>query len=239
MGDALTLRCWSETRTHPGLVRKVNEDSVLARDDIGLWLVADGMGGHANGRWASQTLAAGFAALDGARTGAARLLEVFAEGNSAIFAAATKAGAQMGTTGVLLHVDGGEAMCLWVGDSRAYRRRAAELTRLTHDHSLVQEMVDRGSLAPAEAEDHPLGHVLSRAVGAGAEVMCDVVRDATQPGDRFLLCSDGLTKVIADTEIAAVMAEPPASAADKLLALALERGAPDNVSLVLIEVGTG
>ena len=237
MGEGLTLRCRSETRTHPGLVRKVNEDSVLARDDIGLWLVADGMGGHANGRWASQTLAAGFAALGGAVTGDAQLREALAAGNRAIFAAAKKAGAQMGTTGVVLHLSPDEATCLWVGDSRAYRRRGATLTRLTHDHSLVQEMVDRGALRPEEAEDHPMGHVLSRAVGAVAEVECDMVRGDAESGDRYLLCSDGLTKVVADDEIADILADPPAAAADRLLALALERGGPDNISLVLVEVG--
>lgn len=236
MGDVLTLRCRSELRTHPGLVRTVNEDSTLARDEAGLWLVADGMGGHANGRWASQTLVASFAALTAAAVGEAALLAAFGDGNSAIFAEGKRAGAAMGTTGVLLHIAGDTALCAWVGDSRAYRWRAGTLARLTHDHSLVQEMVDRGSLAPEDAEDHPLGHVLSRAVGAGAEVDADVTRDAAQPGDRYLLCSDGLTKVVADSEIARILGEPPAAAADRLLALTLDRGAPDNVSLVLIEV---
>lgn len=236
MGDVLTLRCRSELRTHPGLVRKVNEDSTLVRDDAALWLVADGMGGHANGRWASQTLVASFAALAAPVVGEATLLAAFGDGNSAIFAEGKRAGAAMGTTGVLLHIAGGTALCAWVGDSRAYRWRGGALARLTHDHSLVQEMVDRGSLAPEEAEAHPLGHVLSRAVGADAEVAADVRRDAARPGDRYLLCSDGLTKVVADDEIAQVLGEPPAAAADRLLALTLDRGAPDNVSIVLVEV---
>jgi serine/threonine protein phosphatase PrpC len=238
----MSLRFRAETRSHPGKVRSVNEDAVLARDDAGLWLVADGMGGHVNGQWASRTLVAHFASLDLSDSSAPRaevLLRAFQAANRTIFGAAQSAGATMGTTGVLLFRDGDAMSCAWIGDSRAYRWRAGALKRLTRDHTLVQDMVDRGSLAPEEVEAHPMSHVLSRAIGTEAAPLFDGVSEPPAPGDRFLLCSDGLTKVVGDDEIAVKLAMAPAEAADALIACALDRGAPDNVSLVLILVEGG
>ncbi len=234
------LRHRSAPRTHVGMVRKVNEDSLLARDDAALWVVADGMGGHENGQWASQTLIAQFAEMDMPPDPAARgsaLVAAFEAGNTAINDAATTAGKQMGTTAVLFHLNGDDALFLWVGDSRIYRSRRGEMTQVTRDHTVVQELVDRGSLAPEDAETHPMSHVLSRAVGTEAALRYDCIVDKAWPGDRYLLCSDGLTKVVPEVLIARILARGNIdAAADQLIAETLERGAPDNTSIVIVSV---
>ncbi len=236
----MKLRFRTAVRTHPGLVRSVNEDSVIARDDIALWVVADGMGGHANGQWASQTLVAQFAdlALDGdAETRGAAMVAALQAGNATIVAAGKAAGLSMGTTAVLIHLDGTNLMCLWVGDSRAYRFRRGGLTQLSRDHSVVQELVDRGSLSPEEAETHPMAHVLSRAIGGEETARPEGITDTALPGDHYLLCSDGLTKVVPEEAIGRLLRLPSVNAAaDRMIAETLANGAPDNVTVVLISV---
>lgn len=236
----MRLRYRTAVRTHPGLVRSVNEDSALGREDAALWLVADGMGGHAHGDWASQTLASHLARVDLSMPLSERadaILAAMEAGNAAIVAAATQAGSQMGTTAVLLHLDGTEMLCLWVGDSRAYRYRRGGLQQITRDHSMVQELVDRGLIEAADAETHPMAHVLSRAVGTEAQLRADIVRDQAMPGDQYLLCSDGLTKVVPDDVIARLLRLPSVNAAaDRLVAETLARGAPDNVTVIVVSV---
>ncbi|QMW24490.1 serine/threonine-protein phosphatase [Sandaracinobacteroides saxicola] len=234
------MRYRSALRTHPGSVRQVNEDAALARDDVALWVVADGMGGHANGQWASQTVADHFAALDLAVPPAERgpaMIAALEAGNAAIVNAAAASGVSMGTTAVMLHLEAGHVLCLWVGDSRIYRFRRGGLVQITRDHSVVQELIDRGSLTPEEAESHPMAHVLSRAVGTEATLRYDVVNDAVMPGDTYLLCSDGLTKVVPEDVIARLLRLPSVNAAaDRLVAETLQRGAPDNVTVVVVSV---
>jgi serine/threonine protein phosphatase PrpC len=124
-----------------------------------------------------------------------------------------------------------------VGDSRIYVLRDGTLHPLTRDHSQVQEMVDRGLITADEARHHPRGHVLARAVGVGARLAVDVVTDDALPGDLFLLCSDGLTGTVDEAAIARIMAGPDRQAAlDALIAGALDAGAPDNVTAVLVGV---
>lgn len=230
------LRVRAAAATHPGCVRASNEDAILARDTAGLWAVADGMGGHANGEWASATLIDALAALGpGEGDAAPRLIAALQAGNGAIVRAATSLGAKMGTTVVVLHLAGDAVTGLWVGDSRIYRMRGGTLTQLTRDHSVVQEMVDRGQLTAAEAEDHPMAHVLNRAVGIEESLAWDGFEDRAQPGDSYLLCSDGLTKVLADAAIAARLAGgSPARAVEALVADTLAAGAPDNVSVIIV-----
>lgn len=236
----MKLRFRTAVRTHPGMVRSVNEDSVIARDDIALWVVADGMGGHANGQWASQTLVAQFANLALAGTPDARgaaMVAALQAGNAAIVAAGKAAGQSMGTTAVLIHFDGANLMCLWVGDSRAYRFRRGGLTQISRDHSVVQELVDRGSLSAEEAETHPMAHVLSRAIGGEETCRPEGITDTALPGDHYLLCSDGLTKVVAEEVIGRLLRLPSVNAAaDRMIAETLAQGAPDNVTVVLISV---
>lgn len=232
------LRYRSAPRTHVGLVRKANEDCMLVRDEVALWVVADGMGGHDNGQWASQTLCAHFATLDlGINRNArgAAIVHAIQEGNRTINEAAAAAGKQMGTTVVVVHCDADDVLLLWVGDSRIYRLRAGAFRQMTRDHTMVQDLVDRGALAAEEAETHPMSHVLSRAVGTEPVLRYETLVDKALPGDRYLLCSDGLTKCVSDARMAAILSTGSIdAAADRLIAETLEGGAPDNTTLVVL-----
>ena len=228
----------SASTTHAGLIRTANEDSILVREAERVWLVADGMGGHANGQWASQMVAraVGDAHLsrdfDAATTALADALHA---ANGLIWSAAQSRGASMGSTAVLLTIRDGRFACLWAGDSRAYLLREGQLHRVSRDHTQVQEMVDRGLLTPTEAANHPMGHVLSRAVGVQESLALDAVTDAVQPRDIFLLCSDGLSGVVSEAEMTDRLASFPGPVALKRLEeLVLSRGAPDNVSMIAV-----
>lgn len=232
------LRYRSAPRTHVGLVRKANEDSMLARDEVALWVVADGMGGHDNGQWASQTLVAQFAALNlhiNRNARGAAIVHAIQEGNRAINEAAVAANKQMGTTVVVVHCDADDVLLLWVGDSRIYRLRGGAFTQMSRDHTLVQDLVDRGALAADEAESHPMSHVLSRAVGTEATLRYETLVEKAQAGDRYVLCSDGLTKCVSDARMAAILSSGSIDvAADRLIAETLEAGAPDNTTVVVL-----
>ncbi len=232
------FRIASVAATHPGLVRRVNEDRHCERTADGLWVVADGMGGHAFGDWAANAVVQ---ALDSVAVPPDfdAAVQAVADGihsaNRRIWAEAQRRGQQMGSTVVVLLVQGDRFAALWVGDSRAYLLRDAMLVPLTRDHSQVQEMVDRGLIAPEEAANHPRGHVLARAIGVGARIAVDVVADTVEAGDRFLLCSDGLSGQVPDTGLATIMAAPGQSVAiEALIARALAAGAPDNVTAILV-----
>jgi serine/threonine protein phosphatase PrpC len=124
-----------------------------------------------------------------------------------------------------------------MGDSRAYRLRDGKISRVTHDHSLVQELVDAGMMRPEEAETHQSANVITRAVGVVEEFDVDIVSGDVRPGDTFLLASDGLTRVVPDEELAAELErDSPAEGADNLIETVLERGAPDNVSLIITKL---
>jgi serine/threonine-protein phosphatase Stp1 len=242
--DAAPVRIESRALTHEGRVRALNEDSHVACDGGGLWAVADGMGGHEGGGWASGRIvdALAAAATAGAQGGLEPLRDAAADAiraaNGAILAEARARGKQMGSTVVALIVAGNRYFVLWVGDSRAYRLRGGVLTQLSRDHSQVQEMVARGLLTPEQAIGHPMGHILSRAVGVQAEIEVDTVSGEVQPGDIFLLTSDGLHNVVGDGEIARQLSrEAPGRALEKLVELTLAGGAPDNVTGIAVWAG--
>lgn len=226
--------------THAGLVRRVNEDSFCSRDDIGLWAVADGMGGHAHGDWASNAVVQALASVEPPaifQDAIQHVADALHSANRRIWAEAQRREQQMGSTAVALLVQDGCFAVLWVGDSRAYLLRGGMLHPLTRDHSQVQEMVDRGLLSPDAARHHPRGHVLARAIGVGARLQVDVVTDEVEPGDLFLLCSDGLTGVLDDEAIAAILVRDGRRAAlDALVAQTLAGGAPDNMTAMLVGV---
>lgn len=226
--------------THEGLVRRINEDGYCVRDDVGLWAVADGMGGHAFGDWASNAVVQALGSVtlsDDFATATQAVADAMHSANRRIWAEAQRRGQQMGSTAIALLVRGDRFAALWVGDSRAYLLRRGMLHQLTRDHSQVQELVDRGFITAAEAQHHPRGHVLARAIGVGARLDVDVVTDEIEPGDIFLLCSDGLTGVLDDAALAAILAGGDRVAAlDKLIADTLRGGAPDNVTAVLVGV---
>lgn len=224
----------------PGLKRDHNEDSALVDDEQCFWLVADGMGGHENGALASQTTVKGFRAVqfpagfdDAIRAAAGRMHEV----NDRLVAMRAETGvSQMGTTAVALLIRGHRFAIVWVGDSRAYIWRRGGLFQLSTDHTHVQDLVDQGILSPVEAKDHPMGHVLTRALGVQETVQVDIVEDTIEPGDRFLLCSDGLSGPVPEDVIREIVAEgTPDDAVAMLIRAAHANGAPDNVTAIVVE----
>lgn len=236
----MSFECAS--RTHVGLKRKINEDSILVESDRGLWAVADGMGGHDAGEVASAAVIDALRQLPDAAN-----LDAFAASaeaslraaNQQLIALARESGSDrtIGTTVVGLAVADGQFRCFWSGDSRAYLLRDGELRRLSHDHSLVQQLVDSGMLQPDEAERHANANVITRAVGVSEDFTIDVVGGDVRPGDQFLLASDGLTRVVEDQEIAMELyRNPPEEAAANLLSSVLGRGAPDNVSIIITRI---
>ncbi len=220
-------------------MRQINEDAYCARPDIGLWAVADGLGGHSAGDLASQTVVAGLARL---RPQPQLSLMVDFIEHSLLASNArllTLAGdtQTIGSTVIALTVVGDFAAYLWVGDSRLYRYRGGNLRQLSTDHSQVERYIEQGLLLRADAAAHPHGHLLTRAIGARHDLRVDVDLCALQAGDRFLLCSDGLDKHVAPAEIAALLAEGEATAVSAaLLDLTLARGAADNVTLCLVDI---
>jgi serine/threonine protein phosphatase PrpC len=232
------FRIESWAKTHEGRVRDHNEDSFCAREGQGLWAVADGMGGHEGGEWASARLVEELDALDlpdDFDAACEAVVEAIRTANGAILAEARRRGKQMGSTIVVLLVQGQKQAALWVGDSRAYRLRDGALDQLSRDHTQVQDMVERGILSPQDAIGHPMGHILSRAVGVREEVQVDRIVGDVQPGDVFLLCSDGLHGYVEEKEIARLLARgAPERASEELVDLTLANGAPDNVTVIAI-----
>ena len=232
------FRIESWARTHEGRVRDHNEDSYCAREPHGLWAVADGMGGHEGGEWASAKLIEKLDALElpsDFERARAMVAEAIREANGLILRQAQSRRKRMGSTIVTLIVQDRHYAVLWVGDSRAYLLRDGQLAQLSRDHSQVQEMVDRGVMRPEDAIGHPMGHILSRAVGVGDEVEVDEVTGEIRPGDVFLLCSDGLHGYVDEAEIARRLARgSPEQASQELVELTLQNGAPDNVTVVAI-----
>jgi serine/threonine-protein phosphatase Stp1 len=230
----------SAARTHAGTVRRRNEDAVLERAEIGLWAVADGAGGHQRGDYASGRIIAALREVDAALSGPPLVDEVkarLAAVNRELRARAVTIGpkALIGSTVAMLLILDGQSCCLWAGDSRCYRMRAGELRQLSRDQSHVQNLVDRGEIAPEAAATHPLGHIVTNLIGASEELVLEERRDRLEPGDILLLCSDGLSGTIADAEIAAILHNGSImAAADRLIECALSRDARDNVSAVVI-----
>ncbi len=219
----------SAAATHTGVVREVNQDSYLERSDVGLWVVADGVGGHQEGDVASRMVCdalAGFAPtasfeemIDAARE---RLHAV----NDHLLRASVRPVNPVvsGSTVVTLMARGTRCAVLWAGDSRAYRWRDGKMTQLTRDHSV------------AELEGETTSHAITRALGGEATLALDLFRDRVRTGDRFLLCSDGLVRVLRDSDIAEWMAaDDIAVAAQGLVKETVDRGAPDNVTALIVE----
>lgn len=235
----MRFRSWAST--HPGTRRGHNEDAYVSRPDLGLWAVADGAGGHEDGALASGMIAEALDSIDpelsaGEILGAVRARVAAVHAGLVAEAARRGPDVMIASTLVVLILRGGHFACLWAGDSRAYRLRGGVLQRITRDHSLVQELVDAGEIAAEAAEGHPRANVVTRAVGAGAEaVALEKTTDLLAPGDRFLLCSDGLTKAIPETEIAALLGLED-EVTRGMVAAALAREASDNVTAVGIEV---
>lgn len=233
----IALRIEDALQTDTGCVRSANEDSALALPREQVWLVADGMGGHTNGKQASEAIVRAVASvsipdeLEGACSAVATAIQA---ANASVYGEAQSAGAQMGSTVVALIIRDRQFAVIWAGDSRAYVYRDRLLHQLTVDHTQVQAMVDRGLMTPEQAEGHPMGHILARAVGVQDTLELDAVSDEVVPGDIFLLCSDGLHGTLSGPEIAAIIEAAGRESAQPLIAACLERGAPDNVTVATI-----
>lgn len=231
------LRLEAVALSDVGLVRSANEDSFCALPHYGVWAVADGMGGHARGEWASGAIVEALAAtdpgedFDGALGAVAAAIHA---ANGRIHSEAEATGSRMGSTVVALLLRGRQFGIVWAGDSRAYLLRDGQLHRLTKDHSQVQQMLDRGLLSEAEAQGHPMGHVLARAVGVEATLELDAIADAALAGDIYLLCSDGVHGVLADDEIASLLGGAASGGPGAMASLVRSRGAPDNLTIVTV-----
>ncbi len=227
-------------RTHVGRVRKHNEDAILVLPDQHIWVVSDGMGGHEGGDYASQVVVDAVAVLppDMAPTeklGAIR--NALQQAHETICAEAERRGAVMGATVVALVLADGHFGALWAGDSRLYRLRDGKIDLLTTDHSLVAALVESGQMTWDEAEKHPQSNAITRAVGVGEALDLDKIRGDALPGDRFLLCSDGLNKYATIAELGAFLNNVPLEVvSDNLVQMALDRGGADNVSVIVVDV---
>lgn len=237
------------TRSDVGAVRKVNEDSLLAVDPV--FVVADGMGGHARGDAASRTAVDTLARKmpSGSRQTPDEVIAVIDEANAAVRAlsGADESGAAVAGTTLtgVVRVMAPDArgidqwMVINVGDSRVYLWTGSVLEQLSVDHSAVQELVDAGLITEAQAAVHPERNVITRALGAEDLVDTDVLLVPAEGRQTFLICSDGLTKELDDAQIAKILAENRgAYAADALVDAALEAGGHDNVTVVLLEAVT-
>ncbi|WP_435743439.1 PP2C family protein-serine/threonine phosphatase [Nocardioides sp. SYSU DS0663] len=238
------------TATDVGLVREVNEDSFLAAPPV--FVVADGMGGHQGGDVASAIVVEEFARLadDGydPHRGAEAIAATLARCGQRIaeYGAAQRArgatGPQAGTTAVvaLLVEDAGEPKWLLanLGDSRVYRFAGGRLEQVSVDHSLVQELVDAGAITAEDAAVHPERHVITRALSGSEPAEADYFLLPLPSAERLVLCSDGISGMISDEEMAAVLgrADDPRDAADQLVAAALAAGGRDNATVVVVDV---
>jgi protein phosphatase len=241
MTDRSPFGWTSSACTDVGAVRVLNEDAYLERLDLGLWLVADGMGGHFAGDIASQMVVS---AMDG--LGPSESLREFVaavegrliETNTRLRDFAEREQVHtIGSTVVALLIHGGHAVCLWAGDSRLYRYRDATMEQISQDHALVQELVERGVLTPEQAIDHPRGHLVTRAVGAADRLFLDVDIIPIQAGDIFVLCSDGLERDIVEQETPALVERSGViRLGHVLLERALAHGAHDNVTVIAVAI---
>ena len=228
--------------THAGRVRERNEDSILTDPSGALWAVADGMGGYGNGDVASDMVIEALSTVpDDALAGPA-LQGRLEEANRRIRAHSLKQlTGNIGATVVAMLIQNSVAHLAWAGDCRGYLMRGRQLRLMTHDHTVVQDLVDQGLLTEERSERHPEAHVVTRAVGFEDRIEIELAAVPLVPGDRVLLCSDGLTTCIGDQEIADSMARAadPEALCRGLIAATLEAGAPDNVSVIAVFAGAG
>jgi serine/threonine protein phosphatase PrpC len=230
--------------THPGYVRAGNEDGFFSSAALGVFAVADGMGGHAHGEVASHLALDVIArrAEELAHAGPTDLPtllhDVMQEANTAILThpSAQDDGARMGTTLIVCTIHGDRLYFAHIGDSRLYLLRGDVFTQLTRDHSHVQLLVERGEITPEEAAIHPLRHQITRVVGGDTHISPEIASQALEPGDELLLCTDGLSGAITAAALRACMnaTGAPQDKVHALLQAALDAGGPDNVTALVI-----
>jgi serine/threonine protein phosphatase PrpC len=231
----------SASITDKGNVRDANEDACLERTDAGLWVVADGMGGHEAGDVASQTIVDALNELDmGGLPGEIldRFDDAMEEVNRGLYELSLDGETPklIGSTLASLIALPGHCIVAWVGDSRIYRLRDGRFEQLSRDHSQVEELIAQGSLSRAEAEAHPEANIITRAVGGEPELIVDMEIQPVQDDDRFLLCSDGLFKDLSEQELAIHLGAGDCEEACRaLIDEALQRECNDNVTVVVVD----
>jgi len=226
--------------SHKGCVRDHNEDSYLVEPQIGLWVVADGMGGHEAGEVASASIVEHLATIGIASSAPdlrARFEDRLNRAHAEIRRIARSRGVTIGSTVAALLAMDGRFACLWSGDSRVYLVRNAAISQISRDHTEVQELLDSGVISASEAQNWPRRNVITRAIGVNDDIDIDFQQGETLAGDIFILSTDGLTAHVSDAEIAAaVLSAAPQAACEKLLSMVLERGGTDNVTIVLVKI---
>lgn len=226
--------------SHKGCVRDHNEDSYLVEPQIGLWVVADGMGGHEAGEVASASIVEHLATIGIASSAPdlrARFEDRLSRAHAEIRRISRSRGVTIGSTVAALLAMDGRFACLWSGDSRVYLVRDAAISQISRDHTEVQELLDSGAISATEAENWPRRNVITRAIGVNDDIDIDFQQGETLAGDVFILSTDGLTAHVSDAEIAAAaLSATPQAACEKLLAMVLERGGTDNVTIVLVRI---
>ena len=234
----------SAAATHVGRRRQINEDALLDRPDAGMWAVADGMGGHHAGDVASTSIITALSDV----TPSDRLSSYVNSVEDRLFgvnqrlqsmAKERNENCTIGSTIITMLTTGGHNAFLWAGDSRAYLFRDNLLSQLTSDHSQVEELVQRNLLSPEEAESHPASNIITRAIGAAPELFVGININETKPGDTYLLCSDGLYKHLNNDDMENILGQENVHAiVHSLIDLTLERGASDNVTVVVTRATT-
>lgn len=229
--------------SHKGCVRQLNEDSYLMEPQSGLWLVADGMGGHDAGEVASASIVEHLATIGIASSAPdlrARFEDRLNRAHTEIRKISQQRGVTIGSTVAALLAMDGRFACFWSGDSRIYLVRNGAISQISRDHTEVQELLDRGMISPSEARNWPRRNVITRAVGVSDDIVIDFLQGEILLGDVFVLSTDGLTAHVTDAEIqAAVVSAVPQAACEKLLAMVLARGGSDNVTIVLVRIKDG
>lgn len=225
--------------SHKGFVREHNEDATLADPGRGLWVVADGMGGYDHGSLASNLTIQALSDYRPSSDPKVGLDTALHEANERILSTARSIGThRMGATVVVIALSKASATIGWAGDARAYVLRSTQLHQITHDHTVVQNLVDIGQLDPAAVSQHPDAHVVTRGLGVATEVKVDYQTIGLQSGDRLLACSDGLTGQVPEVEIRHALGSTATAdeACRLLVATALDRGAHDNISVIVIDI---
>ena len=237
---------WSSyAETNVGTVRTINEDSILSKPASNIWAVADGMGGYEAGDVASSMVVRTLSEIE-YKEALSDIVDAVEDNlidvNYRIqeYADIMLDGRMLGSTVVSLIIRGRVGACLWAGDSRLYRYRGGQLQQLSRDHSHVEDLISQGHLTPEEAENHPDSNVITRAVGAHEDLYVDLNVFSLQIGDILMLCSDGLYNAVNQQTITKLLDSPSAETTVKgLIAKALENGASDNVSVIVIKGEAG
>lgn len=240
--DSPILKFHSAGRTNVGKVRTCNEDAFIERGAVGLWAVSDGMGGLRSGDVASGLIVDALQTVqpaNGTALSHGKIRETIGRVNEELLRrGAEKTGrGTMGATVTVLLVEGNKFVCLWAGDSRLYRLRNGELKQLTRDHRYIQELLDAGAITELEARQHPKRHVITRAIGVEPTVKLDASEGTIEPGDLYMLSTDGVTAVCDDEDLTQMLTSATSldDACDEIVSVCLEGGAPDNLTLVLVE----